>query len=323
MARADDRRRCFTGALDPALPARFDRVPGVAAVRTMRIVRSVFRSGEVDVAGTELHVLAERDSLSFVAGGPDDLRAAARGEGALVSEVLANRYGVQRGDRVEIAGRRLRVLAVFRNFSSERGFVFLDLGLFTEIFGRMPPEGAGVYLKVGAEGERVLLGLREQAGQAAVEFAFNREIRAAALKVFDRTFRLTGFLQIISFLIAVLAVMMTLISMVLERRREMATLVALGARTGRLYLSLVQEAFLLALAAVVLAVPGSFMFAQILIQVVNRFSFGWTIQTDVPWVLLAGTALVVLSSAFVAALGPAILIGRQNVARAIRAEEYG
>jgi putative ABC transport system permease protein len=110
--------------------------------------------------------------------------------------------------------------------------------------------------------------------------------------------------------------------MVLERRREMATLQALGARDARLYFSLVQEAFLLALASLLLAAPGSFMFAQILIRVINRFSFGWTIETAYPLVMLLGTGVVVLTASIFAALAPVYIIRRQNVAAAIRAEDY-
>lgn len=312
----------FSGALDARAPGLIAAHPDVAAVRTMRIVRIGFRDGEIDAAGTELSVVAAHDSLSFVAGGRADLERAAQGEGVLVSEVFANRYNLDRGDLMEIAGQELSILAVFRNFSSERGFVFLDRDLFLRVIGPTAPIGAAAYLREGVDGAAVLAELRRRTADIAVDFSLNRELRERALGIFDRTFRLTRFLQIVSFFIAVLAVMMTLISMILERRREMATLQAFGAKNFRLYFSLVQEAFLLALASLLLAGPGSLMFAWILIKVINRFSFGWTIDTAYPLKMLLGTGAVVLFSSLLAALPALRFISRQNVAAEMRAEDY-
>jgi putative ABC transport system permease protein len=103
-----------------------------------------------------------------------------------------------------------------------------------------------------------------------------------SLNIFDRTFVLTYVLEAIAVFVAVLGIVNTLVTAVLERRRELATLRAIGASRGQVERLVQWEAIYLGLIGALLGVAGELALAWVLIAVINKQSFGWTIRMTVP-----------------------------------------
>ena len=148
--------------------------------------------------------------------------------------------------------------------------------------------------------------------------SLSTEIRGQAIRIFNQTFRLTYILQMIAGGIAALSVITTLTGLALERRREFATLQALGARPGLLDRAMAYKSQIIAWSALLIALPGSVLLSVLLIHVINRYSFGWTIVTAIPYADLIVAALAITILALGAALVPIRLIRKQNIARILK-----
>ena len=140
------------------------------------------------------------------------------------------------------------------------------------------------------------------------------------MAVFDRTFRVTGVLRLLALLVAVLGVLAALTSLELERGREFGVLRAAGMTPGELARLTLSETGLLGLAAGLIAMPLGALLSAILVYVINRRSFGWTMQLEVtpgPFLLALGLAL---GAALAAGVYPAWRSSRILPAEALRSE---
>jgi putative ABC transport system permease protein len=148
----------------------------------------------------------------------------------------------------------------------------------------------------------------------------NHELRQEILEIFDRSFLLTYVLEAIAVLVAILGIVNTLVTAVLERRREFATLRALGASTRQVERLVLWEAAYLGLIGAGLGVVGGLLLALVLIHVINKQSFGWTIQMTFPGGVILQAVGIALTAALVAGYWPARWAARQPVVEGLREE---
>jgi len=99
---------------------------------------------------------------------------------------------------------------------------------------------------------------------------------------------------------------------VLDRRRELGLLRYLGASVAQIRGMILTEAAFLGLLAVLLGLALGFALSLLLVFVVNKQSFGWTIQFHPPTGLLAAALLLVWCVTVVAGLYPARIAARLN-----------
>lgn len=251
---------------------------------------------------------------------------AAAGPWVFVSEPFARRFGLWRGARLPLATpagpRTARVAGVFYDYSSSQGIVRLDAATYRRWFG--PPAATNLALYAlpgvppGALRRRVAARLARAGGAFAVhdQAALQRQ----ALAVFDQTFRITGALELVALVVALLGVANTLWAVALERRRELALLCFIGATPGQLRGLLLAEAAWVGLLSVGLGAILGAALAAILIYVINVQSFGWTIQLHPPWAYLAGALALLFAATLAAGWPPARWAARMNPLRALAAD---
>jgi putative ABC transport system permease protein len=155
---------------------------------------------------------------------------------------------------------------------------------------------------------------------AGLSVQANRSIREEALRVFDRTFAITAALRLLAVVVAFIGVLSALLALQLERRRELATLRALGMTIGGLWKMTLLETGLMGAAAGVLAIPTGLVLALVLIYVINLRSFGWTIQLAVDPAIFLQALLIGLAAALLAGIQPMRRLARLEVADALRQE---
>ncbi len=109
----------------------------------------------------------------------------------------------------------------------------------------------------------------------------NQALRDEALVIFDRTFAITGALQLLATLVAFIGVLSALLSLLLEKQREVGILRAVGLTARQLWGLVMLETGLMGAVAGLLAMPTGFALSLILIYIINRRSFGWTLQMQV------------------------------------------
>jgi putative ABC transport system permease protein len=148
----------------------------------------------------------------------------------------------------------------------------------------------------------------------------NRELRNAILRIFDQTFAIAHALKVIAFVVAVLGIINSMLAMVIERERDIGILRAIGTFKGQIRKMTLVEAQLMGLVGFVLGALSGILLSMVLIYVINKQSFGWTIQFfPVPSVFIQSLVLVVVAS-FLAGLFPAHAASKKTVAEAVKME---
>lgn len=301
-------------------------VPGVAAVDAYRQLEIEFGGRPATLVARDLRIHAERSRYLFLSGDSRELLGrAVAGGGVLLSEVLADALGVTAGGTIAImtpsGERRFPVVGVFYDYATDGGKVVMHESLYRESWGDDTATVLAVYLQPGAEVAAVRRAVEERVGREGhLAVIANAELKREILAIFDRTFTVTYALQVIAVAIALLGIVNTLLTSVLERQRELATLRAVGAGRPQLRRLVLWEAFYLGLLGALLGLVGGLLLAVLLVRVVNKQSFGWTIQFLLPPGLLAEAVALALAAALVAGYLPARWAARQPIAEGLRYE---
>ncbi len=310
--------------LSPAQLAALRGHPAVEHVSTYRRVETMSSLGSVQLHA--LHAEAPAfEVFSFKDATPADIFPRFRaGDGVVISEPFAYRHGLRPGDTFDLLAedqsRAFEVLAVFYDYASDRGLVMIDSGLYQQLWRDDRIQSVGLYLKPGSDADRVVADLRSRFADEDVQIRPNRELRRISLAIFDRTFRITDVLRALAVAVAFFGVFSALMALQLERGRELAVLRALGLEPKQVRRLLTAQNALLGALAGVLAAPLGVAMAAMLVFVINKRSFGWTLQLTVePTALLQSLALAV-GSALLAGWLPARRLLQRNPASALREE---
>ena len=236
-----------------------------------------------------------------------------RGEGLLVSEVFSNRTGLGPGDmfRAWIEGSRveLPVAGVIRDYRTDGGVVFYSWDHFRERFHDPQWSGVRFYFR----DRRGDIDLQTAALRDALisrwgdrlDIISGRDLRTAVLRIFDETFAITSVLLLIALGVAALGITTTMTVLVLERTRQLNTLLAVGASSRQVRAMICWEAGFLVAAGELAGLLCGFVLSYLLVYVINRQSFGWTFLYTVDWGVLALSAPLIILTALTAAL-PAV-----------------
>jgi putative ABC transport system permease protein len=293
-------------------------VPGVEAVDVFHGLELRYRGGRATLGAGDIDIVRRHGRLRFLGGQDRDaiLRSLPGQDRAVVSEPFANKYGVRAGDTITLplGGRsvRLTVAGVYYDYSSELGYVIADRSTLLKYLPGQPVTNLAVYLEPGADVTAVRRRMEALTARQRVVIAENRTLRAGAVVIFDRTFAITYALEAVAILVAMLGAANSLLALVLDRRREFGLLRFLGAAPGQIRRMVLIEAGFLGLLACLLGLALGLALSLLLIYVVNKQSFGWTIQFHPPVTLLAGALSLIWLATVAAGLYPARVAARLN-----------
>jgi putative ABC transport system permease protein len=314
------------GALPESMRGRLETIPGVMAVDSYRDVRMQFRDAPVVVVARDLLLHAKHSRYLFMEGdSPTVLAETVRKDQIIVSETFARQFKLGRGDRMTLPSPQgpveFTIAGRFYDYSTDGGKVVLDRSLYARLWGDRSATVFPVYLTPGADPEAIRRMVSERLqGGPPVMILTNGELKREVLRIFDQTFAITYALEIIAVTVALLGIANTLLSGILERKRELAVLRAIGgtpAQVGRLIL---WESGLLGLAGTILGLGAGLVLSVLLIEVINKQSFGWTIVFyPAPWVWLEAAGLALLTT-LLAGYGPARRAARLPVAEGLQYE---
>lgn len=229
-----------------------------------------------------------------------------------VSEAMVDLYGWSLGTRhaLPLGGRTVEVAVagVWRDFARQHGTVTMDLGDYRSLTGDEGITDGALWPKAGvAPGELAEAIQRDAPATRRLEFAEPGEIRAASLRIFDRSFAVTYLLELVAIAIGLAGIGASFSAQALARAREFGMLRHLGMTRRELLRLLGLEAAGLTLFGIAAGGTLGLAIALVLIRVVNPQSFHWNMELAVPWGLLATvTALLLL-----AAISTALLATRQ------------
>jgi putative ABC transport system permease protein len=307
--------------LDPVLAARLAATPGVARASTSRGVLVQAPGGPVQVVALEVDP-ARAPRWRFREGNAD---AVWSGDAVMVSEPYANRHGTRTGVNVRLRTDRgeqeFRVAGVFYDYGSSSGVVVMSRRTYDRAWNDPRISSLALEAAPGVDIDALAAAVRERAaGGPRLVIRSNRALREASLEIFDRTFAITGVLRTLSLVVAFVGMLAALMALQLERTREIGVLRALGLTPRQVWGLVTAQTAMIGLLAGALAVPSGLLLAAVLVFVINRRSFGWTMSIDpAPSILLQGIALSLLA-ALLAGLYPAWRMSRTSPAETLRDE---
>ena len=254
-----------------------------------------FRGERTTLGAGNADIVRRYGRLRFLHGEDRDaiLRSLPNHDRAIVSEPFANKLRRPRGRPHRPAHRRrepsaLTIAGIYYDYSSSQGLVIVDYSTLLQISaGPSRPPTPQSILRPAPSREAALREIRHRTSGLGVLIAPNAALRRASLEIFDRTFAITWALEAVAIVVAMLGAANALLAVVLDRRRELGMLRYLGASGPQV------RAYDPDGGGVSRVCwrrpPGAllgFALSLLLIYVVNKQSFGWTIQFHPPGVLL-------------------------------------
>jgi putative ABC transport system permease protein len=310
--------------IDPALLQRLRQVPGVEAVSTGRW-RLLPTPGEP----THLFVLDEnaRGFQNFHLLNRTNLEVWPEfsGGAVIVSESYAYHRRLHAGDSLTLptanGPRSFDIADLFYDYSSDRGRVIMHRRTYDRYWNDPAFESMAVYLQPGIDSEAFLdrIEKTELAGTGLTARS-NAKIKTASLRIFDRTFTVTEVLRLLTMVVAAIGILSALIAIQLDRTREFAVLRACGLTQGEMFRVMTIEGGLMGAVSAILSIPLGLVLAGVLIFVINKRSFGWSMQFSPSWEQAATAMVLGVAAGVAAAVYPAWRMNRQLLISNLRYE---
>jgi putative ABC transport system permease protein len=280
--------------------------PGVAGVDRFRTLYVDFHGRKVVAGFGDTAVQREFAHEKEEAG----VRATGAGKEVGISTFLSTKYGLKRGDTIELstpAGQETFVVRdTFSSYSTTSGFIYMDRKWLKRLWGLDDSTQLGLYLKKGIDADTFIRKLEERlAPRYSLDIMNNRELRERVVSIFDRTFAITYAIEFISIVVSLIGVVNTLLTIVLERKREISIIRYLGASWRQIQATLVISAGIVGIAGILLGVVMGLLLSVIFITVINKVSFGWEIHFHLPVFSLGIVTIVLLATTLFAGLIPA------------------
>ena len=311
--------------LDPGVIDRLDSAPGI--VDSARYRNIVARSGDnlVQVIGLDVNEQG-RQAYTLVSGSYEAAWQAFEQGAVFVSEPFAYRFNVPRSGgsvtlQTDNGPQTFPVAGIFYDYSSDQGVVVMPLSLFQRTWNDQAISSLALYVAPGEDVDAAVDRLRGLVGgEQEVLIRSNRGLRQGTLEIFDRTFAITSVLQLLATMIAFVGVLSALMALQLERARELGVMRANGLTPRQLWGVVLGQTGLMGFTAGLLSLPVGLLVAFVLVYVINRRSFGWTLQVNLTPDVFVQAMILALIAALLAGIYPAYRMARTPPALALREE---
>lgn len=302
-----------------------DAIPEAGYVDAIRRTTAVYQGVQISVSGVRFNLPQNVSSLSFTGGNWKEIMEQARKGKVIVSEGFGLRFGKKIGDTIMLTTpsglRGLTIAGICYDYTTDAGTILMHSPMYATLFRDSSITNMALFLQNPALAESVRKQIEEKfAGKYSLVVYSNGAVRNEALRIFDQTFAITYALQVVAIIVAAIGVANTLAALTLERSREIGILKSIGGTSGQVRKMTLVQAGLIGIASQTLGVAAGLVLSAVLIYVINRVSFGWTIQFQLSPDVIAVSTIVMLVTALLSGIGPAGIAARKRVADVVRAE---
>jgi putative ABC transport system permease protein len=206
-----------------------------------------------------------------------------RNPSVVISEPLAETFHLQEGGVITLptpsGPQQLKIAGVFYDYRTDGPSVWMDISLFRRFWRDPHLNAVRLYLKDPKQVPQVQARLQERyGGRYRLLTLSHRDLRNGILRIFDETFALTYALEGVAVVVAIFGIITTFLVLILERQRELALLQALGAARRQILGMVLVESGLASFLSFLLGAMCGSVLSLLLIFVINKEAFGWTIH---------------------------------------------
>lgn len=311
-----------TPYLSPDLQVRLAEVPGVRRIEFLAGQRIRLEAGRspVTLLARDIDPLDPGRTLSLVSA--IVIPEAQQPPPVWISEIVADVYGYDIGDVVHLPigdeNVAVTVSGIWRDYARMQGAVMMTLDKYRELSGRNEVADAQLWLAENTNIDEVRRSLRAALPESGVEISEPHELQSESLAIFDRTFAVTYALEAVAIAIGLAGLSASFSALTLARRREFGMLRHIGFSRAQILRMLGFEGLLVSALGLVVGIMLGWVMSVVLIDVVNRQSFHWSMDIHLPLSGLSVFAISMLVAAMLAAVASARRAMAGDVVRAVR-----
>ncbi|MBM4341917.1 MAG: ABC transporter permease [Deltaproteobacteria bacterium] len=313
--------------LKPELGDQIAGISGVLGVDKVRLRNIDYRNTQILLLSVDvrLRFALKSTSWEFSSWTGDRatlVRRLQAGEGVLISETLAHRFGIAPGGTVQLqtaAGRvDFPVLAAIVDYSSDQGAVFIDRNLYLRHWQDDLVDTFEPYLDAKTTPEAVRAEIVRRFGRSHRLFVLtNAEFRVEIKRMIDQLFSVMRALELVTILISLLSVVNTLLTSILDRTREIGVLRAIGMVRGQLGRMILVESLLLGVVGAIIGTLVGAANGYLMLEVISKQDNGWQLPMRVDVPVAAAYCAALVGVAVLAGVYPARVAGRLRVVEAL------
>lgn len=246
------------------------------------------------------------------------------GKGVLITETFAVKYKTNITDLIKIPfGDQIKqypVLGIYTDYSSDQGRISLPYSEFSKVFQVKNLSGISLFLDNPNDFNLIKNKIISASRGEKLIINSNFDLKKNSMMIFDRTFSIAAVLQLISVIVAFTGIVSALMSLMLEKEKEIGILRAIGLHKEEVRKKVYAQTFFMGLIASILSFPLGYIFSWVLINVINKRAFGWSIDFVFSLDIVVQAMLVSIIGAVAAGIYPAFKMSGILPAIALREE---
>jgi putative ABC transport system permease protein len=310
----------YWSAADQARLATVDGISRIEFRRTRQLLLDPARAPVTLIARGATAAQAAEE-LPLVRS--DKLPLPSNAEPVWISEALQDLYGYKLGQQIDLplAGRiqRFTVAGIWRDYARTSGSLVISRPTYVAATGDGNANEGSIWLNTGANAELTETALRARFARGdSVEILTSTALRERSLQIFDRAFAITYALEAIAVIIGLTGVSFAASSTALARRAEFGMLRHIGMLRRQIVGMLATEGILTSAFGVVYGLALGTALSLVLVYVINRQSFNWSIDLAIPAWQLATLSVTLIAAAAITAIWSGRAAMSQDAVQAVR-----
>lgn len=312
--------------IDENVLVELEKIPEIKRIDALRSVEIKSESGQIHVAASSNPDLARERLYLKANGDPETISQRLADGDVLVSEPLANRLGISDlGVSIPLltskGWRNFKVVGIYYDYSSSQGTLMMTLETYRTFWSDDTINAIALRTKDETDLPQIVNRLKKNLMSIqTLDIKPSQQLRTEALAVFDRTFTIAIALRGLAFLVAFIGLFASSLAWQLDKSREIGVLRAVGMTKNQIWKLIMAETGLIGLSAGLTSIPAGYLLAIILTDIINRRSFGWTLQMQIDPMIFLQAVLIAILAALLSGFYPAIRMSNTQPVDILRSE---
>lgn len=300
------------------------KITGVMDVMPVRYRLVDFRDRIIWVTALDAAKFHETHRQRSKFQGFELFRELVRPNTVLISENFAALYHVNTGDAIAIQGPngpvKMDVIGIIQDYSWSRGSIMVDRAFYATAFQDPLVDSYSVFFGADADRPATMRSIKEVTDANALAIVERHEFDVWVANMIRRVYLLAYLQQLAVGVVAALGVVMALLISVLQRRRELGLLRAVGSTKGQVLHTVIAEATLMGILGTILGLIAGVPLEWYILRVIIFEDTGFIFPVTVPWQETLTLSALAVGVATFAGLFPALHAVRLRIAEAIQYE---